>query len=87
MRFTGKVTVALKEGIFDPQGDAIKNSLNSLGLGQVSGVRVGKHIVVEVEAESEDEAKRMLTAMAEKLLANPVLEVFRVTDLQSGCDK
>ncbi len=87
MRFTGKVTVELKEGIFDPQGDAIKNSLNTLGLGPVSGVRVGKHIVVDVDAESEEEAKRLLAVMAEKLLANPVLEVFHIADLKSRCDK
>jgi phosphoribosylformylglycinamidine synthase len=56
MRFKGTVTVALKEGIFDPQGAAVKGSLDALGYAQVRRVRMGKDIVIDLEAGSADEA-------------------------------
>lgn len=78
MKYRGIVTVALKDGIFDPQGEAVKNSLHALGYNQVDKVRVGKHIVVYLSARNLDEARALLSEMANKLLANPVTETFRV---------
>lgn len=82
MKFEGTVTVALKEGIFDPQGAAVQGSLSALGYSQVERVRVGKDIVIKVEAGSAAEAEGLLHEMARKLLANPVMEVYRVSVAQ-----
>lgn len=79
MKFKGTVTVALKEGIFDPQGAAVQNSLAALGYSQVERVRIGKDIVISFEAASAEEAEGLLHDMARKLLANPVMEVYRVS--------
>jgi len=87
MRFKGTVTVALKEGIFDPQGAAGKGSLEALGYSQVRRVRMGKDIVIDLEAGSADEAKALLEDMARKLLANPVTELFRISVVEAGESK
>ncbi|HHW26745.1 MAG TPA: phosphoribosylformylglycinamidine synthase subunit PurS [Firmicutes bacterium] len=78
MRFRGTVTVALKEGIFDPQGEAVRSSLVSMGYNRVSRVRMGKDIVLTLEAKDSAEAHALLDDMARKLLANPVTEFYRV---------
>ncbi len=78
MRFRGTVTTALREGIFDPQGKAVRDSLAELGYSQVEQVRIGKDIVVGLDAKSLEEAESLLEKMAEKLLVNPVLETFTI---------
>jgi len=78
VKFKGTVTVTLKDGIFDPQGAAVKGSLEALGYSGVEKVRVGKDIVVFLEAGSREEAESTLDEMARKLLANPVTEIYRV---------
>ncbi|WP_077324456.1 phosphoribosylformylglycinamidine synthase subunit PurS [Virgibacillus siamensis] len=72
-----KVTVhiTLKQGVLDPQGKAIQESLNSLGYDAVEEVRVGKYMELMVE-ETEDMEKRV-KEMCDKLLANPVIEDYR----------
>jgi phosphoribosylformylglycinamidine synthase len=78
MRFTFEVLVSLKPGLADPQGKAVESALPALGFSNVSGVRVGKHIRLDVEAGSETEAASQVDAMARRLLSNPVIEEFRV---------
>ncbi len=72
------VTVMLKSGVLDPQGKAIAQALGSLGFAGVADVRAGK--VLEIELAETDPAKARATAenMARKLLANAVIESFRV---------
>jgi phosphoribosylformylglycinamidine synthase len=70
-----KVHVMLKEGVLDPQGEAIKHSLGSMGFAGVEGVRQGKVIELDL-ADGTDEAT--ITQMCEKLLANTVIESYRV---------
>lgn len=70
-----RVTVSLKPGVLDPQGRAIHHALEGLGFGQVSDVRVGRVIELEV-ADGTTEAE--VAEMARKLLANGVIENFRV---------
>ena len=72
------VDVLLKPEILDPQGSAVANALPSLGFPAPRSVRIGKHVEVEVEAESADAALEQVERMAEVLLANPVIEDFRV---------
>ena len=73
-----RVTVTLKAGVLDPQGQAITGSLKSLGFGGVSAVRQGKIFDVDI-AETDPTAARMgLAAMCEKLLANTVIENYSI---------
>ncbi len=72
------VDVMLKPEILDPQGQAVASALPSLGFPAPQRVRIGKHVEVEVEADSAETALEQVGRMAEVLLANPVIEDFRV---------
>ncbi|MEO1942038.1 MAG: phosphoribosylformylglycinamidine synthase subunit PurS [Campylobacterales bacterium] len=76
------VDVHLKRGVLDPQGKAVHHALENLGFSRVKDVRVGKQIIVEVEAETPEEALDMVRKMADKLLANPVIENYKLELLQ-----
>ncbi len=73
------VTVMLKVGVLDPQGKAIGHALNSLGFDAVGEVRAGKVIELELTESDPDRARAAAEQMATKLLANPVIESFRVS--------
>ena len=73
-----RVTVTLKSGILDPQGKAIEGALRSLGLSGVSSVRQGKVFDVEIEGGARAKAEALLKQAADKLLANTVIENYRV---------
>jgi phosphoribosylformylglycinamidine synthase len=73
-----RITVTLKKGVLDPQGRAIANALHSLGFDSVEDVRQGKLIEVQLKAMDADSAKGELDAMCRQLLANPVIENYRV---------
>ena len=73
-----KVIITLKNGVLDPQGKAIEGALAGLGFGGVDNVRQGKSIELDVAAASEGEARKQVEAMCEKLLANTVIENYRV---------
>ncbi len=72
------VHITPRRGLLDPQGKAVEGALHSLGFGGVREVHVGRYIVVESEADSEDDAKDAVRAMCERLLANPVTEDFAI---------
>jgi phosphoribosylformylglycinamidine synthase len=71
------VLVRPKEGILDPQGQAVEQSLRKLGFA-VAEARVGRVVDVEVEASSADEARERVEAMCTQLLANPLIESYEV---------
>jgi phosphoribosylformylglycinamidine synthase len=73
-----KVYVTLKATVNDPQGLTIKGGLQSLGFASVDSVRAGKYMEIRVDAASKNEAEAAVTEMCRKLLANPVIEEFRV---------
>jgi phosphoribosylformylglycinamidine synthase len=77
--FLAEVRVMLKPSVNDPQGLSIRNALHTLGFPAVKAVRAGKMIVVTVDAADEAAARVLASDMAEKLLANPVIETFEVT--------
>lgn len=79
-----RITVTLKSGVLDPQGRAIANSLHALGFGSVEDVRQGKLIEVKLRAQSEEEARAELDAMCRQLLANTVIENYRVELVAPG---
>jgi phosphoribosylformylglycinamidine synthase PurS subunit len=78
VRFRAVVVVSLKEGLLDPQGKAVEGSLPAMGWSNVSDVRVGKYIQFDVEAPDEVAAVAQVSEMSERLLSNPVIEVFRI---------
>jgi phosphoribosylformylglycinamidine synthase len=73
-----RVTVTLKAGVLDPQGKAIEGALKSLGVDGVASVRQGKVFDVELDTTDKARAEATLTAACEKLLANTVVENYRV---------
>jgi phosphoribosylformylglycinamidine synthase PurS subunit len=73
------VSVMLKPGIADPQGQTIERALPALGYQGVTGVRVGKRLELEVDAPNSDDARSRVNEMCERLLANPVIESYEVT--------
>lgn len=73
-----RVTVTLKTGVLDPQGKAIEGALKSLGIDGVGSVRQGKVFDIELESADKAAAEAALKAACEKLLANTVIENYRV---------
>jgi phosphoribosylformylglycinamidine synthase subunit PurS len=73
-----RVTVTLKSGVLDPQGKAIEGALHSLGVEGIASVRQGKVFDIEVEGSDAESAKAALAAASEKLLANMVVENYRI---------
>jgi phosphoribosylformylglycinamidine synthase len=73
-----RVYVTLKPGVLDPAGKAVEGSLHALGFGQVSGVRLGKYIELRLPDGNGAEARAQVEEMCRKLLANTVVENFRV---------
>jgi len=73
-----EVRVMPRAALLDPQGQAVEHALHALGFGEVARVRVGKHVLLDVEAATRDEAAARARAMCDRLLANPVTEDFDV---------
>ncbi|GMT42732.1 MAG: phosphoribosylformylglycinamidine synthase subunit PurS [bacterium] len=73
-----RITISLKNGILDTQGKAVEHSLHSLGFGSISGVRIGRHIEMELDGRSVDSAGKEVEEMCEKLLSNPVTENYQI---------
>lgn len=79
MRFSIQVKVMPLKELLDPQGKAVMGGLGNLGLDGIRDVRIGKNITLEVEANSEEEAKKIAEDASRKLLANPVMEYYEVS--------
>jgi len=76
--FRVEVRVMPRATLLDPQGQAIEHALQTLGFSDVGAVRMGKHLVLEVKANTRDEAAARARAMCDRLLANPVTEDYQV---------
>ena len=73
-----KVHITLKNGVLDPQGKAVENALGTLGFNGVEGARIGKYIEIDLAETNAVKAEAQVTEMCEKLLANTVIENYRV---------
>ena len=73
-----QIHISLKNGVLDPQGKAIENALTNLGFDKVYNVRQGKLIELDIDEDDPVEARKQATEMCEKLLANTVIENYRV---------
>ena len=72
------VYITLKPGLLDAQGKTIKSALESLGFLGINDVRMGKYIQIELDGNSEASVKQEVEQMCQKLLANPVVETYRI---------
>jgi phosphoribosylformylglycinamidine synthase subunit PurS len=78
MTYNVQIKVMPLKELLDPQGKAVLGGLKNLGLNKVADVRIGKHITLQVDASSEDEAKQLAEEASKKLLANPVMEFYEI---------
>lgn len=78
MIYTVQVKVMPLKELLDPQGKAVLGGLSNLGIRDVSDVRIGKNITMQIDAASADAAKQVAEDAAKKLLANPVMEYFEI---------
>ena len=79
MIFTVQIKVMPLKDLLDPQGKAVMGGLLNLGLINISDVRIGKHIDLQMEAENKEAAIATAEDAAKKLLVNPVMEVYEIT--------
>ena len=79
MIFTAEVKVMPLKELLDPQGKAVSDGLKNLGLKNINDVRIGKHINLQIEAASKEEATAIAEDAAKKLLANPVMEDYEIS--------
>ena len=76
MKYRADINVMPLKELLDPQGKAVLHGLDNLNLRNVSDVRIGKRIMLELDANGEDEARQQVETACKKLLANPVMEYF-----------
>lgn len=78
-KFEAHIDVMPLKALLDPQGKAVMLGLYNLSFKTVNNVRIGKHIFIELEAETKAEAEKMTEEMCQKMLTNPVVEYFQFT--------
>ena len=84
MHYHVYIATERKEAILDPQGKATQHALDSLGLSKVEDVRIGKFIRLAIDADSKENAQAIAEESSKKLLANPIMETFRVIDIKES---
>lgn len=76
MKYKAEINVMPLKELLDPQGKAVTSSMTNIGLPNIQNVRVGKHISLEVEADSKEKANEMVEQACKKLLANLIMESY-----------
>jgi phosphoribosylformylglycinamidine synthase subunit PurS len=77
-KFHAKVYVTLRPSVLDPAGTAVQSGLSHMGYNNVEQVRIGKYVEVTLNAADAEQAQQQLDQMCDQLLANPVIEVYRI---------
>lgn len=75
-QFKAEINVMPLEALLDPQGKAVSNNMKNIGLAEISGVRIGKHITLSIEAVNKDEATTKVEEACKRLLTNQIMESF-----------
>ncbi len=78
MKFKANIDIMPLEALLDPQGKAVSKSMGNLGLDIITNVRIGKHITLEVDAESKDAATQKVNEACDRLLCNKIMESYTV---------
>ncbi|HVA97783.1 MAG TPA: phosphoribosylformylglycinamidine synthase subunit PurS [Bacteroidia bacterium] len=78
MKFKAEIDVMPLKALLDPQGKAVSGSMKNLGLPEIENVRIGKHISLEIEADSKETANVKVTEACKKLLANQIMESYEI---------
>lgn len=81
MTYQVEIRVMPLKDLLDPQGKAVLGGLGNLGMSNITDVRIGKHILLQVEADSREQARALAEEASRRLLANPVMEHFEVSVL------
>jgi len=76
MKFNAEIDIMPLDNLLDPQGKVVSASMKNLGLPNVTNVRIGKHITLQVEAESKEAAEKQVEEACKKLLANLIMEKY-----------
>ncbi len=76
MKFIANINVMPLKALLDPQGKAVTGSMKNLGLAEIENVRIGKHITLEIEADTENAAKAKVDEACKKLLCNQIMEGY-----------
>ena len=79
MKYIAEINVMPQKEILDPQGKAVKLGLHNLGIDDVSDVRIGKHITMSLDADSQADAQQRVETACSKLLANMIMEDYTYT--------
>ena len=79
MKFSAEIDIMPQKEILDPQGKAVKLGLHNLNMDTIDNVRIGKHIRLDVEADSEAQARETVDAACRQLLANLIMEEYSIT--------
>ena len=76
MKFSAKISVMPQNALLDPQGKTVEKNTSKLGIENISNIRIGKHIFLEVESENLEKAKETIKEICEKLLVNQITEQY-----------
>ena len=76
MKFIAEIDVMPHKALLDPQGKAVTHGLSNMGLKEIDNVRIGKHITLEIDADSQESAKSKVDEACKKLLSNPIMETY-----------
>ena len=76
MKFKAEIDVMPLKSLLDPQGKAVSSSMGNVGLSEIENVRIGKHITLEIEADSEEAASSKVDEACKKMLCNQIMESF-----------
>ena len=82
MKFRAEINVMPLKALLDPQGKAVTNSLKNIGFSEITNVRIGKHITLEIEELNEEKAMERINEACNKLLANPIMEGYEYTIME-----
>lgn len=83
MKFKAEIDVMPLDALLDPQGKAVSNSMKTLGLPEIDGVRIGRHVRLFVEAPNKTVAEEKVSEACKKLLANQIMESFTFTVVEA----
>lgn len=78
MKYQVQINIMPLKALLDPQGKAVTSSMKNIGINTIENVRIGKHITLEVEAASEDEARKTVEKACNELLHNPIMESYEI---------